>query len=100
MTPLIDAVGLRFRYEDGTEALKGVDFRLYPGESVALFGSNGSGKTTFVMHLNGLLRGQGKISVCGLDLGEKRNIAAVRRKVGLVFRIPKASYSCRRCLRT
>jgi cobalt/nickel transport system ATP-binding protein len=82
--PLIEVRGLRFRYEDGTAALNGVDFCLYPGESVALFGPNGSGKTTFVLHLNGLLSGEGKIEVCGLAF-EKKNIPEIRRQVGIVF---------------
>jgi cobalt/nickel transport system ATP-binding protein len=81
---LIEVRGLRFRYDDGTLALDGVDFQLFPGETVALFGRNGSGKTTFVHHLNGLLAGEGFVSVCGLRV-ERRNLPAVRRKIGLVF---------------
>ena len=81
---MIEVRGLRFRYDDGTLALDGVDFQLFPGETVALFGRNGSGKTTFVHHLNGLLAGEGFVSVCGLQV-EKRNLPAVRRKIGLVF---------------
>lgn len=84
MAPLIEVRNLRFHYEDGTPALNGVDFRLDPGETVALLGPNGSGKTTFVMHLNGLLEGEGTVEVCGLPV-EKRNLAAIRRKVGIVF---------------
>ena len=84
MAPVIDVRDLRFRYEDGTEALKSVDFRLLAGESVALFGANGSGKSTFALHLNGLLSGHGSISVCGIELS-RHTAAVVRRKVGLVF---------------
>ncbi len=84
MTPLIRVRDLRFRYDDGTLALKGVDFELYPGESVALFGPNGSGKTTFVLHLNGLLSGEGTVEICG-DLLNPQNTAQIRRKIGLVF---------------
>ncbi len=84
MPPLIEVRNLKFTYEDGTRALNGVDFRLEAGETVALLGANGSGKTTFVMHLNGLLQGEGSVVVCGLAM-EKRNIPAIRARIGLVF---------------
>ena len=82
--PIIEIRGLRYRYDTGTLALDGVDFQLFPGETVALLGPNGSGKTTFALHLNGLLRGEGFLSVCGLAM-ENQNLAEIRRKVGLVF---------------
>ena len=84
MTPLVEVSGLHYRYEDGTPALQGVDFSLSPGETVALLGANGSGKTTFVLHVNGLLCGEGEIRVCGLE-PRKENLTAIRRRVGLVF---------------
>ena len=84
MAPLILVQGLRFQYEDGTVALNGVDFRLDEGETVALLGANGSGKTTFALHLNGLLTGEGTVEVCGLPVNP-RNLVEVRRKIGLVF---------------
>lgn len=82
--PLIEVRNLRFRYEDGTEALRGIDFRLERGETIALLGANGSGKTSFVLHLNGLLSGEGSVTVCGLPV-DKKNLAEVRRRIGLVF---------------
>jgi cobalt/nickel transport system ATP-binding protein len=84
MTPLIEVHGLHFQYEDGTQALDGVDFALQAGETVALLGANGSGKTTFVLHLNGILRGQGDVTVCGMLLS-KETLPAVRAKIGMVF---------------
>jgi cobalt/nickel transport system ATP-binding protein len=84
VTPLIEVRGLHYRYDDGTPALKGVDFQLNSGESVALMGPNGSGKTTFALHLNGLLTGEGQVEVCGLSV-QKKHLAAIRRKVGIVF---------------
>ena len=84
MEPVIEVRNLSFRYSDGTQALRGVDFELYPGETVALFGANGSGKTTFVLHLNGLLRGEGVVRVCGLAVNGD-NLPLIRSKVGLVF---------------
>ena len=87
MNPVIAVRDLRYRYPDGTQALNGIDFDLHAGECVALFGANGSGKTTFVLHLNGLLEGEGSIEVCGmpLDAGTRQ---AIRGKVGLVFQDP------------
>jgi cobalt/nickel transport system ATP-binding protein len=82
--PLIEVRDLHFRYEDGTPALNGVDFVLRPGESVALLGPNGSGKTTFVLHLNGLLHGEGNIQVCGLKAA-KENLPSIRQKIGMLF---------------
>jgi cobalt/nickel transport system ATP-binding protein len=82
--PVVQVAGLRYRYTDGTEALKGIDFQLEAGESVALLGANGSGKSTFALHLNGLLVGEGSVRVCGIDV-IPRNFPQVRRKVGLVF---------------
>ena len=84
MQPLIEVRDLHYQYDDGTVALDGVSFQLFPGETVAVFGANGSGKTTFVLHLNGLLAGDGDVRVCGMKL-EARNLALVRQKVGLVF---------------
>jgi len=81
---LIATRGLRYRYSDGVEALRGIDFTLGAGETVILLGSNGSGKTTFLLHLNGLLRGTGDVSICGMGLADA-TLGEIRRKVGLVF---------------
>lgn len=81
---LVHARNLHYQYDDGTKALDGVTFYLFPGETVALFGANGSGKTTFALHLNGLLQGHGEVDVCGMRVA-KDTLAAVRSKVGMVF---------------
>ena len=49
-----------------------------------MLGANGSGKTTFVLHLNGLLTGEGAITVCGMPVARIRWRASAR-KIGLVF---------------
>lgn len=87
MSRVITVRGLRYRYPDGTQALDGVDFHLDAGECVALFGANGSGKTTFVLHLNGLLEGEGMIEICGLPLRPDTR-EQIRSRVGLVFQDP------------
>ena len=84
MQPLVEVRDLHYRYDDGTVALDGVDFELLPGETVAVLGANGSGKTTFVLHLNGLLVGQGSVTVCGIPV-KPAALAEVRQKVGMVF---------------
>lgn len=84
MSAVIEVRGLEFRYPDGTEALRGIDFRLEAGETAALLGANGSGKTTFALHLVGLLEGHGEISICGLRLS-KHTVAEIRRRAGFVF---------------
>lgn len=83
---LVEARGLGFRYPDGTEALRGIDLELHAGETLILFGANGSGKTTFLLHLNGLLKASsGELSICGLTPDTKPHLTALRRKVGMVF---------------
>lgn len=87
MEPVLSVRQLTYSYPDGTPALRGVDFDLFPGETVAVFGANGSGKTTFVLHLNGILTGGGSITVAGLPM-QQNNLARIRKIVGLVFQDP------------
>jgi cobalt/nickel transport system ATP-binding protein len=84
MPPVIEVRNLHYRYDDGTVALRGIDFRMEAGECVALLGPNGSGKTTFALHLNGLLSGEGVVEVCGVRV-DQNTAPVVRRKIGMVF---------------
>ncbi|PKV86213.1 cobalt/nickel transport system ATP-binding protein [Streptomyces sp. TLI_146] len=84
----LEVSGLAFAYPDGHQALFGVDLTVGRGERVALLGPNGAGKTTLVLHLNGILTGgAGSVKVAGLPV-EKRNLAEIRRRVGIVFQDP------------
>lgn len=84
MTPIVEVRNLHYTYEDGTDALQGIDFDLSQGARISLLGANGSGKTTFVHHLNGILRGAGDVIIDGLPVTEK-NLREIRKRVGLVF---------------
>ena len=84
MSLIVSMRGLRYTFEDGTEALRGVDFDLEEGQTIALLGPNGSGKTTFALHLNGILKGSGTVVIDGLPV-EERNLQQIRRHVGLIF---------------
>jgi cobalt/nickel transport system ATP-binding protein len=87
-TPVIEIVGLDFRYPDGTEALHGVDLHIHAGERVALLGPNGAGKTTLILHMNGIHRAQsGTVLVSGLAVTPD-NFMEIRRRVGIVFQDP------------
>lgn len=82
---LIEVRGLRFVYPDGAVALDGVDFELEEGETVVLLGANGSGKTTFVLCLGGLLQAAGgTIRIAGQEL-TKATAPELRTRLGLVF---------------
>ena len=71
-------------------ALRDVSLTVRRGEFLGLAGHTGSGKSTLVQHLNGLIRPQeGSVCALGLDLSSKKGAAAVKAKVGVVFQYPE-----------
>lgn len=71
-------------------ALRDVSLTVCRGEFLGLAGHTGSGKSTLVQHLNGLIRPQeGSVYALGLDLVNKKDAAAVKAKVGVVFQYPE-----------
>ncbi|HHW03503.1 MAG TPA: energy-coupling factor transporter ATPase [Thermoanaerobacterales bacterium] len=72
-------------------ALKDVNWEIADGEFWGLIGHTGSGKSTLIQHLNGLLKPtSGEIIVNGVNLHSKGvNIKSIRQKVGLVFQYPE-----------
>jgi cobalt/nickel transport system ATP-binding protein len=85
--PSLEVHRLAFAYPDGHQALYGVELTVRRGERVALLGPNGAGKTTLVLHLNGILAGQGSVAVGGLPVA-KQHLREIRRRVGIVFQDP------------
>lgn len=85
---LLSVENLHHAYEDGTQALRGVDLEVQRGDFLAVLGANGSGKTTLIKHLNGLLRpSQGRVLLDGKPVGgvEDREVFS---RVGVVFQDP------------
>ncbi|MSS24888.1 MULTISPECIES: energy-coupling factor transporter ATPase [unclassified Collinsella] len=71
-------------------ALRDVSLTVRRGEFLGLAGHTGSGKSTLVQHLNGLIRPQeGSVCALGLDLSSKKGASAVKAKVGVVFQYPE-----------
>lgn len=79
---------VRYSYPNGQEALKGVNFLITHGEKVALLGRNGAGKSTIILHTNGLLLpSEGEVNVGDVPVTRK-TLPIVRQSVGMVFQNP------------
>jgi energy-coupling factor transport system ATP-binding protein len=94
--PFIQVNDLHHTYLRGTPlevtALRGVSLEVGKGESVGIIGRAGSGKSTVVQHLNGLLRPRqsGRVRVDGQDLSDPGvDIRRIRQRIGLVFQYPE-----------
>lgn len=95
MENIIETESLRFAYAaedektEPAEVLKGIDLKIKPGELVAVLGHNGSGKSTFAKHLNGiLLPSSGKVYVDGIDTSDDSKLFELRQRAGMVFQNP------------
>ncbi len=85
---VLAAMGLSYRYSDGTQALSDIHMGVSEGEFVGILGSNGSGKTTLLKCLDGLIRNfDGTVRIHGSNVKElgPRDIYS---RVGLVFQNP------------
>lgn len=92
--PSISIRNVSYIYNEGLpfekRALDDVSLDIGEGEFIALVGHTGSGKSTLVQHLNGLMEPtEGEILYDGVDYRKKGNIATLRQKVGLVFQYPE-----------
>ena len=93
--PIIETKALTHIYSPGTPferyALNSVDFSVIEGEFLGVIGHTGSGKSTLIQHLNGLLKpSSGKVLFDGRDIWEDKQFTRqVRFQVGLVFQYPE-----------
>lgn len=91
----IEAKSLTHTYMPGSPfsatAIRDVSFSIHQGEFIGIIGHTGSGKSTLVQHLNGLLRPTaGEIRVGGIPIPQKGgDMRAIRRMVGMVFQYPE-----------
>lgn len=84
-TPILEVRNLHFTYNDEKHALNGVDLKIYEGEKIAVLGSNGAGKSTFFLNINGVLKPhRGEIVYRGEVITKKR-LNHLRKNVGIVF---------------
>ena len=95
MKPVLEVKALTHTYSAGTpfehKAIEDVNLEVMPGEFLGIIGHTGSGKSTLIQHLNGLLRPTGgEIRLDGEDIWAKpKEIRRVRFQVGLVFQYPE-----------
>jgi len=83
--PILTVRDLYYSYGNGDAALNGVSVDIYEGEKIAVIGSNGSGKSTFFLNANGVLKAdQGEISYQGIVIN-KKNLKELRKNIGIVF---------------
>ncbi|AFK86059.1 energy-coupling factor transporter ATPase [Thermoanaerobacterium saccharolyticum] len=90
----IQVENISFVYNEGTPfesvALKDVSFTIDDNEFVGIIGHTGSGKSTLIQHLNGLLKPtSGRIIVNGIDITTKKDLKDIRKEVGIVFQYPE-----------
>ncbi len=79
---------LHYVYPDGLEAINGVSFRIYHGESLGLVGANGAGKSTLLMLLVGVLfPAKGEVLVGEMPVN-KKTLPLIRQRIGMVFQNP------------
>lgn len=91
MESIIKADNLYFTYDgEDTPALNGLSLDIQKGKKIAVMGANGSGKSTFFLCLNGILKPQkGALSFCGTPYSyDRKSLLELRHRIGIVFQDP------------
>ena len=84
---IIEIKNLKYAYTSDKPALRGIDVTIGKGERIAVIGSNGAGKSTFFLNLNGVLTpDSGEIYFKGQKLTrDKKDLNTLRKSIGIVF---------------
>ena len=85
MEPIIRIRDLHYSYNEQKTALDGIDLDIYEGEKIAVIGSNGAGKSTFFLNLNGVLSPESGEIYYRDTLITKKNLNELRKVIGIVF---------------
>jgi cobalt/nickel transport system ATP-binding protein len=85
---VISAKGVSYVYPDGSLGIQDVSIEILKDDRIGIIGPNGSGKSTLIFLLSGLLKPtKGEVRIFGM-IPDKKNVEAIRRKIGVVFQNP------------
>lgn len=85
---MISAKGVSYVYPDGSLGIQDVSIEIFKDDRIGIIGPNGSGKSTLIFLLSGLLKPtKGEVRIFGM-IPDKKNVEAIRRKIGVVFQNP------------
>ncbi len=87
---MIEFKQVSFQYKEQKQVLHDLSFCIYPGEYVSIVGGNGSGKSTIVKLMNGLIQPtSGTVKYKQYDVQNKEDLKYIRQKVGMLFQNPE-----------
>jgi cobalt/nickel transport system ATP-binding protein len=87
---IMEVQDLHYKYDDGTNALKGVNLKIKRGQTTAILGANGAGKSTLFLNMNGILKPtSGQVLFNGMPVDySRKGLRSLRQAIGLVFQDP------------
>ena len=89
----IKVTDLSFVYPDATIGLNKVSLEIRKGQTVLIIGANGTGKSTLLLNLMGIFKGEGEIEIFGMPM-KKKNLSEICKRLGLVFQNPDDQLFC------